>query len=365
VAVNGLFACAYTASSGENNDRYSMPSIKHHGRAAGIEQMIEAMTSARAVVMGESHDRYDHHLNQLEIIKRLHERRPGLAIGMEQFQQPFQPHLDDYVKGVIDTEAMLIKTEYYERWKFDFRHYEPILSYARQQDIPVIALNLPAELTRKAAAEGLAGLDDDERARIPQLDRSDDAYRERLREVFSEHPMSGHGGSFENFYTAQLLWDEGMAARAAEYLRDNPHDLMVVLAGGGHVEFGSGIPERLARRIDGEVVSVVHADDRDNQAARADYVLSSTPIELPERGMLGVMIDPQADAARVHELADDSAAGAAGVRTGDVILALDGRAVNSLAALRARLWDKTPGDRVSITVRRGPGQPVHFDIVLR
>lgn len=333
-----------------------------------MQDMIEALASVRAVAVGESHDRFDHHLNQLEIIKRLHERGRGLAIGMEQFQQAFQPQLDAFVAGRIDTESMLLGTEYYDRWKFDYRLYEPILAYARRHRLPVIALNLPREVTRKVAAGGLSALSSEQRRDLPELDRSDRAYRKRLRSVFDQHPMSEHGGSFENFYTAQLLWDEAMAARAAGYLGDHPASAMVVLAGNGHVEFGSGIPNRLAGRIDGDVATVVNADDANGGEERADYVLHSSPVELPERGMLGVMVDDQADTegALVNRLSDDSGAREAGVKPGDMITALDGEPVGGVADLLARMWDKRPGDRVSITVRRdADAPPVELRVVLR
>lgn len=342
------------------------PTITHQGRQIDMDGMLESMASARAIVVGEQHDRFDHHLNQLEIIRRLHRTHPELSIGMEQFQQSFQRHLDDYVKGAIDTTEMLIRTQYYERWQHDFRLYEPILSWARDHRLPIIALNLPGELTRRVAAGGLESLDDEQAARLPDLDRSDTAYRERLREVFREHPMGEHGGSFENFYTVQLLWDEGMAARAAKYLEAEPARRMVVLAGNGHVEYGSGIPGRLARRIDGEVISVVNADAGTDDSGKADFVIHSTPVELPERGMLGVMIDTEAtaDGARVARVNDGGGAAAAGITGGDLITALDGETVRGLAELRARMWDRRPGDRVTVTVIRDGGEPRRLDVTL-
>lgn len=366
----GIGACVHHApstgpSAVKDIGAYELPSIRRGGERIDFESMIADMHDARAVLIGEQHDRLDHHLNQLEIIKRLHERNPDLAVGMEQFQQPFQEWLDRYVEGGIDTDDMLVGTEYFKRWKLDYRHYEPILTYAREHGIPVVALNVSAEVSRKVASQGLGALSEKEAARIPQLDRSNEAYRDRLRKVFDKHPTSNHGGSFENFYTTQLLWDESMAARAAEYLESHPGRTMAIIAGGGHVEYGSGIPDRLARRIDGDVVTVVHGTAEGTQTERADYILVSQPVALPGRGLLGVVIDPGADEARVSELMKDGAAGAAGVQTGDVIEAIDGAPVADFAGLKARLWDKRPGDRVTVTVRRVGGEYVRLDIELR
>ncbi len=101
-----------------------------------MEQIIPALADKRVVFIGEQHTRYDHHLAQLEVIRRLHALHPQLAIGMEMFQQPFQRYLDDYVAGSIDEQAMLRATEYYRRWRMDYRHYAPILRYAREHGLP-------------------------------------------------------------------------------------------------------------------------------------------------------------------------------------------------------------------------------------
>ena len=55
---------------------------------------------------------------------------PRLAIGLEMFQRPFQPHLDDYVAGRIGIDELLARTEYFDRWRYDARLYAPIFEFA-------------------------------------------------------------------------------------------------------------------------------------------------------------------------------------------------------------------------------------------
>jgi uncharacterized iron-regulated protein len=216
--------------------------------AFDLGSIVPALADKRVVFIGEIHNRYEHHLTQLEIIRQLHALHPRLAIAMEAFQQPFQRTLDAYIAGELSERELLRDSEYYQRWRFDFRHYAPILRFAREHQLPVIALNLPAELTRKAGQVGIEGLSAAEKAAIPDsIDRSDAAYEARLRDVFDQHPHRDNQ-SFEKFLDVQLLWDEGMAERAARYLKAHPQDVLVVLAGGGHLAYGSGIPQRLRRR---------------------------------------------------------------------------------------------------------------------
>jgi uncharacterized iron-regulated protein len=317
-----------------------------------FETLVATLQESRVVLVGESHVRYDHHLDQLEIICRLHRRDPDLAIGMEAFQQPFQSHLDDFVAGRIDTTDMIRTTEYYSRWQFDYRLYEPIITFARERGIPIVALNVPAEITRKVGQDGIASLSDEERARIPRdMDPSDPRHRERLRSAFEEHPEEMRG-DFERFYEVQLLWDEGMAERAARFLEENPGTRLVVLAGAGHV-VRSGIPSRLARRRPEDTVTVLlHDRHRWRHGEDADFLLTSTEIVLPPAGMLGVMLDTESGGIGVQEFAPNSAAEDAGLEIGDRIVALDGQSMSNYAALKIGLLDKRPGDTVSVEVER-------------
>ena len=56
---------------------------------------------------------------------------------------------------------------------------------------------------------------------------------------------------------------------------------------------------------------------------------------------------------RVVQVLPDSGASAAGLRSGDRILSVAGRPVDTIDALRARLGDFTPGETVTVVIRRG------------
>jgi uncharacterized iron-regulated protein len=322
------------------------------GTITNLEGIIPVLAGKRVVLVGETHDRYDNHLMQLEIIRRLHALHPRLAIGMEIFQQPFQGVLDDYIAGRLDERQLLRDTEYYRRWRFDFRLYAPILEYARENRLPVVALNLPVELTSKVGREGITGLTEAERKQLPEeIDRSDAAYEARLRKVYERHPgVDGHG--FGNFVDVQLLWDEGMADRAARYLRDHPDYMMVVLAGAGHLAYGSGIPQRLTRRLNVKSAIVLNDWSGTLEPGLADYLLLPQEQSLPPSGKFGALLDEQDGKLSVDQCLPNSPCKLAGLRHGDQILAIDGAAIADLADLRVATWDKRPGDTVTLEIRR-------------
>jgi uncharacterized iron-regulated protein len=317
-----------------------------------LEGIIPQLATRRVVLVGETHDRYDHHLVQLEIIRRLHALYPRLAIGMEAFQQPFQAVLDDYVAGRISEAELLRDSEYYRRWRFDFRNYKPILDFAREQRLPVVALNLPSELTARVGEAGIDGLTEAERRQLPsEIDRSDSAYEARLHKIYRRHPaVNGHG--FGNFLDVQLAWDEGMAEQAARYLREHPDTLLVVLAGSGHLAYGGGIPRRLERRIELDSAIVLNGWDGLPEPGLADFLLFPDQQSLPPAGKFGALLDEAEEGLTVNLCMADSPCKAAGIKPGDRILSIDGAAVSDMADLRLATWYRKPGDTVTLRIRR-------------
>ena len=272
-----------------------------------LDKLVAQLATKRVVFVGEIHDRYDHHLNQLEIIRRLHELDPSLAIGVEYFQQPFQAQVDDYIAGRISENEFLRATEYFQRWGYDYRLYAPIFRYAREQRIPVRALNVPTALVSAVDKVGIAGLSREQRAYLPrEIEPADQAYKSRLREVFEEHPGSKSADAFNHFVEAQLVWDEGMAESAAAYLNANAGRRMVILTGAGHVEFGSGIPKRLERRTNATYAIVLNSGEQ-IEPHIADYLLLSKKQELPPAGTLGVSLKEKGGECRIDALSPGGA----------------------------------------------------------
>ncbi len=336
-----------------------------------LDALIEQLADDRIVFVGENHDRYEDHLNQLAIIRGLHERGKPIAIGMEFFQQPFQDRLDAYIAGDLSEAALLRESEYFERWRFDYRLYRPILRYAREQGIPLIALNLPREITDKVGDGGIASLSPEEAELIPEeIDRDAPGYRSHLEAIFAMHPKA-EDASFDHFLEVQLLWDEGMAERAARWLQDNPDSQLIVLAGSGHVEYGRGIPSRVQRRLEVPMAIVMSGQQRPLDPKMADFLLYPQPVSLPKTGLMGVMLDTdsEGDGVAIQGFSPQSGAREAGVKEGDRIIEIGDTPVGSYADIRIALMDSRPGQQMPIAVLREPlvgaAEQLSFDVTLQ
>src|SRR6185437_4031626 len=84
----------------------------------------------------------------------------------------------------------------------------------------------------------------------------------------------------------------------------------------------------------------------------ADYILLSNKQELPPAGILGVVLKDKDGECRVGSLNPDGAAAKAGLKPGDVLVEIDGQPIKKTSDVRLALWDRKPGDRVQVSVRR-------------
>ncbi len=74
-------------------------------------------------------------------------------IGVEFVASRFQAELDSFQERKIDETDFLKAIHYDEEWGFPWKNYAPILEFARENLIRVIALNRPAEIASLSANE--------------------------------------------------------------------------------------------------------------------------------------------------------------------------------------------------------------------
>lgn len=347
-----IFPSLLSVAYADNADSIN-PVVVKLDKAQRLSVTGDTLATKRVVYVGETHNAYQDHLVQLDLLKQLHHTNPDLAIGAEWFQTPYQAYLDDYIAGRISEKEMLEQTEYFSRWRFDYRLYRPIMNYAREHTIPVIALNAPAELIKAVSSKGLDDLPENFKTQLPSsYDFSNKAYEEELQDVYKMHPESDR--NFKWFYESQLTWDETMADSVADYLKANPQKRMIVFAGRGHISHGYGIPSRVSRRIQVEDATVLTHRGEVFDLNVADFLVFAKEVRLLDQGKLGALIDADEEGVKIAGFTSNSAAQKAGLKKDDVITSVDGQLVTSYTDLKYSIMDKEVGDRVEVTYQRKP-----------
>ncbi len=215
------------------------------GRPVSFDALLADLKTCRIVYVGEMHTSVADHQIQLEVLRALVQDHPNLAVGMEMFDHTYQDVLNRWSAGELDQETFLRKVHWYANWRYDFSLYSDILNFIKDNHIRLVALNIPSDIPAKIRVGGIDNLRESEKQQLPrQIDLSNAAHRNYVSEVFGHHQLKG-GVKFEDFYTAQVVWEDAMAERIAETLHN---DRMVVLAGNGHIQFKYGIPQRAFKR---------------------------------------------------------------------------------------------------------------------
>jgi len=213
--------------------------------AVSFEDLMADLSRVRVIYVGEQHHDPAHHKIQLDIIKAVFKTHPDIAVGMEMFDQTYQPILNLWSAGELDQASFLEKAHWYANWKFDFDMYKDILEFIREKKLRLIGLNIPFHIPPKIAVGGLSNLSASDKKHLPEdIDTSNNAHRAYVEQIFKFHHVRGRA-NFEYFYEAQCVWEDTMASAVARNIENGK---MVVLAGNGHIIRKFGIPDRAFRR---------------------------------------------------------------------------------------------------------------------
>lgn len=234
------------------------------GRVVTPDDVAKAAAGHRWVYLGESHDNALHHQMQAAIIEALAKTGRPTVVGFEMFTRPVQDRLNAWTLGWQSEAEFIESSEWKTQWGFDFALYRPIFEATKKHRLPMVALNVPRDWVRQVGREGLGALTPEQRASLPeQFDLTNQAHRAVFGALMGGHPPTGTRG--ESIYSAQVLWDVGMADSAIKYMEALPryNGVMAIVAGSGHVMYGQGINWRIAQRTGerGITVTMVAATD--------------------------------------------------------------------------------------------------------
>ena len=345
------------------------------GEKITFSQLADSFDGARIVYVGEIHSNKESHDVQIQVLKEFYKKYgDNIAIGMEMFKRPHQDVLDKWTAGTISEEDLLSSTDWWHEWGFEYDLYKDIMDYARDNKIPVVALNITKEFQKQISKNGIESLSKEERESLPEIDTTDVYHRRYLERIMKGHGDTDMSAAFERFYLVQCVWEDVMAESILRYLSSpqGKNRKLLVFIGGGHIIYHFGVPKRVYRRnhLPYRTIATYELRDlkpedehplfaNDIPLQPADYV---RVIKLPKKEkkvMLGVIIQNVQDEevekkykVVIESVLKDSPAGKAGLQTGDIILSMDDEKVSKVYDVINHVRKKELGDTCLIEISR-------------
>lgn len=225
------------------------------GQSIAFDDWITNLAASAVIYLGEEHRNRSHTDAAIRILEALQvrDRRPILALEM--FAWDGQSALDRYLADSTMTREQFLQDSHWEQnWGGAYADYEPLISFAREHHVPVLALNPPRLLVRRVASEGWA------RAMTSpevvgwgmqgQVKLDDEAYRDVIFKQLRSCHDSLSDDAYQRMFEASVFRDEGMARTISDYLsRKEPgHGPLLSYTGAGHIQYRLPIPNRVLRR---------------------------------------------------------------------------------------------------------------------
>jgi len=233
------------------------------GRTASIADICRAAKGASFVFLGESHDNAKHHVFQADVVRALAADGRSVSVGMEMFPFGTQPVLNLWTLGKLSEPDFITRSDWKTVWGFDYTLYKPIFDAARELGTPVVGLNVPRDWVRRVGRNGPAALTAEEQGEMPPLDLTNAEHKEMIKAMIGDAP--GHTVG-DGMFTGQVLWDTAMAHNALRWWNryERPsNNIMVIVAGSGHVMYDLGINYRLSQRTPARRINVVMMETKD------------------------------------------------------------------------------------------------------
>jgi len=253
-----------------------------------VQQLATELNGIDVIFIGEFHGNHASHLLQAQLQTLLYQQHPNQVLSMEQFNRDQQPILNRYLDGEIG-EAYLVNEA--PAWDNYTASYRPLVEFAKQHFLPVIAANAPADTVRCIGRQGEAYLEKltaEEASLIAEQPLEEVAgYRDFFMDFLSGSSRFDEDRA-NNSYLAQLSRDNTMAESILKAIKSNPGAQVIHTNGAFHSNNGLGTVgalKRLDPKLTIKVISPAHIDVNQPMQFSADtfetgdyiYLLQAQP----------------------------------------------------------------------------------------
>ena len=260
------------SSIGQDLSPYSI--FNSDGKKVKAKKMLKSLLKSDVVFYGELHNNSIAHWLELKLLQEL-DQQTDVSIGAEMFESDNQKALNAYLSDKINQSQLDSMARLWPNYNTD---YKPLVDYAKLNNLPFIATNIPrkyaSKVYRRGGFEALNNLDTLEKNWIAP---SPIAFDIELSQYKNMLTMMGDHGSVD-MVKAQAIKDATMAHFIHLNLKEN--QLFYHLNGSYHSDFHQGILWYLKRLNPNLIIKTITTVEQDQLKSmhkdhlnKADFII--------------------------------------------------------------------------------------------
>lgn len=218
------------------------------GKNLTSAQLASKLQKYDVVFFGEYHDQSEIHQYELELLKAMYKAKgEKLALSMEMFEADNQSKLNNFLADTLSEENFLAASRPWPNYRTD---YAPLVNFAKEKKMPVIAANVPRFLAAHVAKNNASteGVEAQYQQWLPKHTYAPDgAYKDKFYAQMSSPaaPMKMPPQRLAAVYAAQCLKDDKMAESIAAFADAHQNMQILHINGCFHSDAHLGTAQKL------------------------------------------------------------------------------------------------------------------------
>lgn len=218
------------------------------GKNLTAAQLASKLQKYDVVFFGEYHDQSEIHQYELELLKAMYKAKgEKLALSMEMFEADNQSKLNNFLADTLSEENFLAASRPWPNYGTD---YAPLVNFAKEKKMPVIAANVPRFLAAHVAKNNASteGVEAQYQQWLPKHTYAPEgAYKDKFYAQMSSPaaPMKMPPQRLAAVYAAQCLKDDKMAESIAAFADAHQNMQILHINGCFHSDAHLGTAQKL------------------------------------------------------------------------------------------------------------------------
>lgn len=218
------------------------------GKELTAKQLAQKLAKYDVVFFGEYHDQSEIHKSEIDLLEALHKiKGEKLVLSMEMFEVDNQEKLDSFLAGQLNEADFMATSRPWPNYQTD---YAPLVNFAKEQNMPVVAANVPRFLAAHVAKNNAsaAGIEEQYKKWLPKATYAPEgAYKDKFYAQMNSPaaPMKMPPARLAAVYAAQCLKDDKMAESIAAFADAHQNMQILHINGCFHSDAHLGTAQKL------------------------------------------------------------------------------------------------------------------------